>query len=350
MKQRGLGITILLTFLLVCNGHARQSDFPHLKGPYLGQKPPGMTPEVFAPGIVSSKEFVDFKGSFSPDGDEYYFYRLSDPSDELIPTIFFTKVENGVWTKPAPLQISQGTRASHPCVSSDNQWLFFLWQFGQGGTRQSGIYASRRTDAGWSVPKYVGRGMYLTSDRSGQLYTTESAWGSQPKHYLAKVTFSNGVFSDYERLHIDPHYENQTHPCIAPDGSYLIFDINVENGSLYVSFKDKNGDWGEAIDLTQHGFEPDIRGAYVSPDGKYLFFSYKGDIWWVDIQVIEKLRQKESITLQTYHRWRKEYGGMRVDQAKRLKELEQENIRLKKLAADLSLDNAILKEVDRGNF
>jgi hypothetical protein len=62
MKQRGLGITILLTFLLVCNGHAQQSDFPHLKGPYLGQKPPGMTPEVFAPGIVSSKEFVDFKG------------------------------------------------------------------------------------------------------------------------------------------------------------------------------------------------------------------------------------------------------------------------------------------------
>jgi hypothetical protein len=302
MKQRGLGITILLTFLLVCNGHAQQSDFPHLKGPYLGQKPPGMTPEVFAPGIVSSKEFVDFKGSFSPAGDEYYFYRLSDPSDELIPTIFFTKVENGVWTKPAPLQISQGTSAFHPCVSSDNQWLFFLWQFGQGGTQQSGIYASRRIDAGWSVPKYVGRGMYLTSDRSGQLYTTESVWGSQPKHYLAKVTFSNGVFSDYERLHIDPHYENQTHPCIAPDGSYLIFDINVENGSLYVSFKDKNGNWGEAIDLTQHGFEPNIRGAYISPDGKYLFFSYKGDIWWVDIQVIEKLRPRGSIALSSFFR------------------------------------------------
>ncbi len=53
---------------------------------------------------------------------------------------------------------------------------------------------------------------------------------------------------------------------------------------------------------------------------------------------------------QTYYRWRKEYGGMRIDQAKRLKELEQENVRLKKLVADLSLDNAILKEVNRGNF
>ena len=52
----------------------------------------------------------------------------------------------------------------------------------------------------------------------------------------------------------------------------------------------------------------------------------------------------------TYYRWRKEYGGMRVDQAKRLKELEMENARLKKLVADLSLDNAILKEAARGNF
>jgi transposase-like protein len=51
----------------------------------------------------------------------------------------------------------------------------------------------------------------------------------------------------------------------------------------------------------------------------------------------------------TYDRWRKEYGGMRVDQARRLKELEQENSRLKRLVADLSLDNAILKEASRGN-
>ena len=52
----------------------------------------------------------------------------------------------------------------------------------------------------------------------------------------------------------------------------------------------------------------------------------------------------------TYYRWRKEYGGMRVDQARRLKELEQENTRLKKVVADFALDNAILKEAARGNF
>jgi len=66
-------------------------------------------------------------------------------------------------------------------------------------------------------------------------------------------------------------------------------------------------------------------------------------------QVAEVWR-KLGVSEQTYYRWRKEYGGMTVDQAKRLKELEQENARLKKLVADLSLDNAILKEANRGNF
>ncbi len=65
--------------------------------------------------------------------------------------------------------------------------------------------------------------------------------------------------------------------------------------------------------------------------------------------VIEVSR-KLGIAEQTYYRWRKDYGGMRVDQAKRLKELELENSRLKKLVADLSLDKAILEEANRGNY
>ncbi len=82
-------------------------------------------------------------------------------------------------------------------------------------------------------------------------------------------------------------------------------------------------------------------------------------------QIIRKLREAEvllsqgstvgeatrktGVTQQTYYRWRREYGGMRIEQVKRLKELEKENSRLKRLVADLSLDNAILKEASRGN-
>jgi transposase-like protein len=65
---------------------------------------------------------------------------------------------------------------------------------------------------------------------------------------------------------------------------------------------------------------------------------------------ISEASKEIGITEQTYYRWRKEYGGMRVEQARRLKELEKENTRLKKLVADLSLDNSILKEAARGNF
>lgn len=75
----------------------------------------------------------------------------------------------------------------------------------------------------------------------------------------------------------------------------------------------------------------------------------------VEVKVGQEIKASEAIrsigvSEQTYYRWRKEYGGMRTDQAKRLREVEKENIRLKKLVADLSLDNAILKEAARGNF
>jgi len=65
---------------------------------------------------------------------------------------------------------------------------------------------------------------------------------------------------------------------------------------------------------------------------------------------VGEVSRKLGITEQTYYRWRREYGGMRLDQARRLKDLEKENGRLKRRVADLTLDNAILKEATRGNF
>ena len=67
-------------------------------------------------------------------------------------------------------------------------------------------------------------------------------------------------------------------------------------------------------------------------------------------QSIGQVCRKLEIPEQTYYKWRREYGGMRTDQAKRLKELERENARLKKLVADQALDNSILKEAISGNY
>tara|TARA_Y100001968_G_C18979712_1_gene536261 strand:+ start:78 stop:356 length:279 start_codon:yes stop_codon:yes gene_type:complete len=67
-------------------------------------------------------------------------------------------------------------------------------------------------------------------------------------------------------------------------------------------------------------------------------------------KTVAEVVRELGVSEQTYYRWRKEYGGMEVEQLRRLKELEQENARLKRLVADQALDNAILKEVSRGNF
>ena len=65
---------------------------------------------------------------------------------------------------------------------------------------------------------------------------------------------------------------------------------------------------------------------------------------------MEEVLREIDVTANTYYRWRKEYGGLGLDQARRLKDLEQENARLKRVVADLSLDNLILKEVSTGKF
>jgi putative transposase len=91
-----------------------------------------------------------------------------------------------------------------------------------------------------------------------------------------------------------------------------------------------------------------------------------GKVNYTTEQIIIKLREVEvlcgqgktiaeavrqiGVSEQTYYRWRKQYGGMNASDAKRLKELEKENARLKKLVAELSLDNAVLKDVASGKF
>jgi putative transposase len=89
---------------------------------------------------------------------------------------------------------------------------------------------------------------------------------------------------------------------------------------------------------------------FISPTILKVFIKITCRVLQSNGQNIAEICRQLSISEQTYYRRRKAYGGMRVDQAKRLKEIEQENSRLKKLVADLSLDNAILKETVRGNY
>jgi hypothetical protein len=285
-------IAILGLFLLAsCNSSIRSVNSG---GTYLGQNPPGPTPEIFAPGIVSDPEFFEYSGTFSPDGKEYYFYRFSNNSPSQL---LFTKLVEGKWTSPEICEFTGEYAASEPHLTFGNNTLYFMWDYpwkpGQSGYQeQTEYFFVERTADGWSEPVDAGQGMFLSSDRAGEIYTTDmSSRARTGLTYLAKVTTNDGVFTDYEILNIQPRFGYQAHPCIAPDGSYILFDVAGGN-YLYVSFKKADGTWGEAIDLTKHGFNAQAGGAYISPDGKYLFFSLNGDIWWVDIKVIESLRPK----------------------------------------------------------
>lgn len=254
-------------------------------GPYFGESPPDVTPRVFAPGIVSRPETVDYAASMSPDGREFYFTRNGRPQ-----VILVSRLGALGWTYPEPVTFSAGHSAHEPHVTFDNRRIFWGWFHPT--PPGYGIYVAERTPGGWSEPRYAGRGGAISSTRDGRLFVT--IFGEP--NYLAEVTLADGRFGVRERLRggMDAPELRRTpagtqHPAIAPDGSYVVFDIG--GGShLFVCFRNPDGTWGEAIDLTRHGIPPEGGIASISPDGRYLFFGAGGDIYWVSTRLVEDLR------------------------------------------------------------
>jgi Tol biopolymer transport system component len=248
--------------------------------PYLGQTPPDLTPQVFAPGVISIPSAMDFAGTFSPDGTEFYFTRRMDGQENVI---YESHSVSGVWTEPAPASFASGYTAFEPHVTADNQTIYFGWAHSRTSEAKStldegGIWATDRTADGWSAPRYVGKGMFVSSDQSGQVYVTNFASGIPS---LSTVALVEGRFADWKNIAAG------VHPAIAPDGSYLINDDG--NGNLRVRFRLADGKWGTVKDLTKQGIPASASIASISPDGKYLFFTDKGDLYWVSTELIKKL-------------------------------------------------------------
>ena len=283
--QRLLAVfVVLLSFLIAGCGIStpiQPTPTPETVTAYLGQVPPGLTPQLFAPGIVSVDGAMDFAASFSPDGRELYFTRRYDGQENVI---YETHLVNGAWTEPAPASFSAGYVACEPHVTADNQTLYFGWAHSPTSEEKSsledgGIWAADRTADGWSEPRYVGEGMFVSSDRSGQVYVTRFASISPS---LSTVTLTDGRFADWENIAAG------VHPAIAPDGSYLVSDDG--NGYLRVRFRLENGNWGAAKDLTKYGIPVSASIASISPDGRYLFYVYDGDLYWVSTDLIKNLK------------------------------------------------------------
>ena len=291
-------VIFLFLFIEGCN-YTQQKEFPKLTGPYLGQKPPGITPELFAPVIFEGEVHSGFV--FSPDGNEVYWNYMNKVG---IFNIVFMRIENNIWTQPVEVPFRSEYGTSDPTFSPDGKKLFFTSRESVDGGRrddEENIWYVEKQNGIWGKPKPLSHVVnsyslhwQLSVAANGNLYF------ARDDIYLAR--FVNGKYEIVEKLgaSINSKHIDCT-PFIAPDESYLIFNRlgDTSGADLFISFKKEDGTWtkaknmGPAINTGLHELCPN-----VTPDGKYLFFNRNGEdgdlkVFWVDAKIIDKLRSKQ---------------------------------------------------------
>lgn len=298
---------LILLIPVVLNGvvllaQNKSSDTPVLKGPYLGQKLPVKEPILFAPGIVSNGRNHS-SVAISPDGKEFYW---SGEERKL----WFTKLENGRWTKPEVVSFCQDDSYEYdnPFITPDGKKLFFT-SFRPGAVSQEKetIWFSERTSSGWSDLKPISSIINETPlhwsisvSNSGTLYFQfQDASGKSPGG-IGDIYYSSLENGEYTKpVSIGSAINSpatETCPHIAPDESYIVFtrfdQTNVKNTGIFISYKDKSGDWLPAVMAEGGTKERGGLSPRISPDGKYLFY-VNGGMWWMPAAFIEELKPKE---------------------------------------------------------
>jgi hypothetical protein len=285
---------------------APQDKIPVLKGPYFGQKPPGMTPEVFTPGFISTDK-RELNSVFTPDGKEFY-YSIQTPGAGY--KIYCTKeIEDG-WSIPQPVPFSSDNSDVDMCITHDGKRMYFGSTRPVNGVKQEDfkIWYVDRIGVGWSEAKYLEspindgkRALYPTVSKKGTMFfqaIRKDVIGERDIYYSE---LSNGKYG--EPVHLGPEINTrygEGDVLIAPDETYMIVNCNGRQDSLgrsdlYISFKKKDETWteltnmGRKINTSETDYCP-----MLSPDGKYFFYTStktgNGDIYWVDARIIEKLK------------------------------------------------------------
>ena len=333
MKAKNSIIVIsLILFIFTITAGAQEntkakSDFLVINGPYLGQKPPGMTPELFAPGIISTG-MNDRDIAISPDLNEIYYSVLEGPHY----TIVCMKRDKGRWTKQAIAPFSGQYNDCEPQFSPDGERLYFCSTRPVQGNREPkdyDIWYVERTRDGWGEPVNLGppintekNEFYPSITNGGTIYFTSHDMN------ICRSRCINGKYMPPKKLGDTVNtLRGEYNAYVAPDESYLIFtshgwDRGVGRGDLFICFRKHDGTWTKAVNLGPgvNSLAVDMCPT-VSPDGKYLFFSSmrksetfvseqvgsydellknsknpqngKMDIYWVDARIIEDLKPEE---------------------------------------------------------
>lgn len=311
MKKPAFIIGLLIFAATIVN--AQQSDFPKLSSKYLGQQEPGIIPQLFAPDIVSVAQGVHGNIVFSSNFTEAAWhpnYKVSEKS-----LIYIMKYKDGKWDAPLEFFPKEGFNYSEPFYSYDGNKLYYLsGETGSTGNAENEkIYYIERKGEGWSDPKLLSPNIpafhwQFSLDKENNLYFGGKSDDKKGEIFFSK--YSNGEYLSPEKLPLAVNSDaSEFSPFISPDNSYLVFTRMLEKEkappqmNLFVSFKDKNGNWSTAQNLTdiiglpvQTPFVM-MSAARITPDGKYLFFCFfngKGHmVYWVSTKIIEELRPKE---------------------------------------------------------
>ena len=149
---------IVITAFNFLNAQEISNEFPKLTGPYLGQKPPGMTPKLFAPGIVSTGAYEHGSPVFTKDLNEIYWTVNIDRDGRFITRLnYMMKCIDGVWSKPAiPEMFKEFAFCDYPFITPDGKRMFFSGSKRMKSTvnepEREEIYAAEKRTDGWSKP------------------------------------------------------------------------------------------------------------------------------------------------------------------------------------------------------
>ncbi len=286
-----LGVCFLIT-LFFCGTSYSQNTSSSSQQHYFGHKPPSNVAELFPLDAAFEKGW-QLSDEIGPNMDE--FYMVSTHGAAHLPTVIVFAKENRVWKKHDFYATLSG---GDDVLYSEKKYI-------------------ERVGSGWSKMKSLGPmidrdelGIMRLSASSNGTYVFDDAQRNSDVIRISHI--KNGKREKPKRLakHINTG-KWTAHPFIAPDDSYLIWDSEREEGygdsDIYISFRQKDGSWGAAINLGDKiNTEHVENGAFVTSDGKYLFFGrshekfredgssyWAGGKHWIDAKIIDELRAKQ---------------------------------------------------------
>ncbi|GEM_PF-1155051 len=281
------------------------AKYSTVRGTYFGQTPPGTIPVLFAPGMISASSY-EYSATFDTSLSQFYFTRILSGRS----TILRSKRTNDNWSPIEIAPFSGTSQDQEPYFTPDGSRFYFGSERTLSGTLVPyHIWYMTVLDTGLTAPVAMGDPfrntpvMYPTASSNGTLVIGERYENiSDSRNGIYFSPSTGGQYLTLQKMSeaINKGY-GESHPYIAPDESYILFDATDRPGGygagdLYISFRMYDGSWTESVNLGSTINTEDHEGIpYVTPDGQYLVFlrltgGSDADIYWVSASIIEQFR------------------------------------------------------------